>query len=41
MYLSMHISLWFVALAVFAVGAFCYFWGRSDELRQWVKRLGR
>ena len=41
MYLSVHISLWFVVLAVFLVGAFGYFWGRSDERREWMKRLGK
>ena len=41
MYLSVHISLWFIVLLIGGVGVFCYFWGRGDERRQWIDRLGR
>ncbi len=40
MYLSIHISLWFVLLVAVAVGITGYLWGRSDERRQWISRLG-
>ena len=41
MYLSIHLSVWFVILVTLSIGGVCYFWGRRDERRDWVDRLGR
>jgi hypothetical protein len=41
MYVSLHISLWFVVLLVLSIGVICYLLGRRAERQEWIERLGR
>jgi membrane protein DedA with SNARE-associated domain len=41
MYVSLHISLWFVVFAAFLIAVVCYWLGRRAERREWMERLGR